>query len=216
MIFILSSYFVNLSAWNVTPVVSMQGTCNNINYYSSIWGLQCIYDLQDNTYMHDAVLNEDFRVVIPDNDIFVASNGGVQSNIVFYDGNYQYVSLSSIINGGTLLDNSTVVSNTSYFTINLVFPGDPPSGSVINAFLDHFIVTDNLTYNTYISLFDQGYEEGQIEGFEITIDDLIGYTLKPFEIFNIELMYGITIGNIAFISIMLGLIGMLLSFRKGK
>ncbi|MEM4395818.1 MAG: hypothetical protein QXW48_04485 [Thermoplasmata archaeon] len=61
--------------------------------------------------------------------------------------------------------------------------------------------------------FQKGYDEAA-NGFGF--NNVLGFILLPFDLLNKEIAYGVTIGHIALIPIIFGLIGFLFSIKKGK
>lgn len=69
---------------------------------------------------------------------------------------------------------------------------------------------------------ESGYTEGYLDGFDVGYDaeldftNILDYVFKPFDILEKELAFGITIGAIAFIPIMFGVMTLLFSLKRGK
>ena len=71
-----------------------------------------------------------------------------------------------------------------------------------------------------------GYDIGVIDGYnqgiaqrdnpELDFDDVLDWIFKPFDLFQKEIAFGITIGHFAIIPLVFGLVAFLFSLKKGK
>jgi hypothetical protein len=220
--FLLVSFSVSVSAFSPHhyPQSLRFEECQQYNYYSNYWGIRCMIDFDDNdyTWLQNSLITNGVLVSIPTNSILTSSYGNISSELVieYTDQSGINISLTEYINGGTFYE--PLDKAVDYVLINMMYPHTGYiAPSVFNAFMESFIVSVPTWYYAFETLYWGAFDDGVVSAvnIDLSFEEILSWVFAPFQVFEIELASGITIGHFALVSLVIGLMGFLFTMKKG-
>ena len=195
----------------------------NYNFYSSHYGIRIQITNIDNTKILE---NGGLTVYIPYHvDILTVNNGNIEMNLTLSHSTISGTWTKKLITMDSYIFISAFQlysSLTEIDTLTIILPHNKGqfSGLIEDKIIQGFKFSygfsfESLMYeNGYAVGYDVGYNDGASGAY--TFSTVLSYIILPFEILEKELAFGITLGHIALIPIVIGLMGFLFSIKGGK